>query len=103
MKLSDPEATPDLPDRSSLQAAYPNPFVSKTTIRAEIKNGEQARLGIYNVAGQLIKSYELKQGFHELAWDGRDASGVQCSDGVYLYKLTSPTISESRKMILMKN
>jgi hypothetical protein len=103
VKLSDPEDTPALPIRTSLQAAYPNPFVSKATIRAEIKNGEQARLGIYNVAGQLIKSFDLIQGSHELDWDGKDASGMQCASGVYIYRLTSPTASESRKMILMKN
>lgn len=101
--LSDPEATPNLPERTSLQAAYPNPFVSNATIGAEIKNGEQASLEIYNVAGQLIKSYELNQGFHELTWDGKDADGRQCSSGIYLYRLNSPTTSESRKMILMKN
>ncbi len=103
VKLTDPEGTPNLPDRTSLKAAYPNPFVANATIGAEIKSGEQARLEIYNVAGQLIKSYELNQGFHELTWDGKDADGRQCSSGVYLYKLTSPTTNESRKMILMKN
>lgn len=102
VKLTGPEDTPNLPVRTSLKAAYPNPFISNATIGTEIKGGEQARLGIYNTAGQLVKSFELNQGFHELVWDGKDASGRQCSSGVYLYRLTSPTASESRKMILMK-
>lgn len=102
VNLTDPEDTPSLPLSTTLQAAYPNPFASNATIRTEIKNGEQARLRIYNTAGQLIKSYELNQGFHELIWDGKDANGRQCSSGVYLYRLTSPTANESRKMILMK-
>ena len=100
--LNAPEDVPNMPVRSSLSNAYPNPFVANTTIRAEIKAGEQARLGIYNLAGQLIKSIPLNPGFHELGWDGRDASGKQCANGVYVYRLSSPTVNESRKLVLLK-
>ena len=102
VELTSPEDSPILPIRTALGNAFPNPFISNATIRAEVKAGEQARLSIYNIAGQLIKSYDLNQGSHELGWDGKDASGIRCSSGVYLYRLTSPTVSESKKIILMK-
>ncbi|HRY83379.1 MAG TPA: FlgD immunoglobulin-like domain containing protein [Candidatus Cloacimonadota bacterium] len=100
--LNTPEDTPNLPQRSSLGNAWPNPFVANTTIKAEIRAGEQARLGIYNLAGQLIKSIQLESGFHSLNWDGRDASGKQCANGVYIYRLSSPTLNTARKLVLLK-
>ena len=41
-------------------------------------------------------------GYHELEWDGRDASGARVATGVYLYGLRAGDFRSVRKMVLMK-
>jgi hypothetical protein len=37
-----------------------------------------------------------------VTWDGRDESGTAVSAGVYLYRLTAPGWSQTRKLSLVK-
>ncbi|MFA5509470.1 MAG: T9SS type A sorting domain-containing protein [Candidatus Cloacimonadaceae bacterium] len=102
--LTSEEPVPPLPDRSILGTAYPNPFKtgSRTNINAEIKQNETGTLEIYNITGQKVKSYTLPAGIHLIDWDGRDASGRNVASGIYYYKLTTPSYTLSRKLVVVK-
>ncbi|HNX38831.1 MAG TPA: T9SS type A sorting domain-containing protein [Candidatus Cloacimonadota bacterium] len=93
---------PELPIRDFLANAYPNPFVSSTRIGVDIKGGEQGTLAIYNLAGQLVSSFTLNEGSHNVTWNGLDSRGRTCANGIYLYKLSTPSFSQTKKLIIVK-
>ena len=41
-------------------------------------------------------------GSHDVQWDGRDGAGVTVGSGVYFYRLTAGSFTESRKMVMLK-
>ena len=77
--------------------AYPNPFSVFTNIRADIPaRGERgaevittARIVIYNLRGQIVRSLELDSGVRQqvLTWDGRDSRSQRCSNGIYILSM----------------
>ena len=82
---------------TQLYKAYPNPFNPETTISFSVKDNEAANLKIYNQKGQLISSKIYHSGYHETSWNAE-----KLSSGIYLYQLTSPSFSQTRKLILLK-
>lgn len=88
-----------------LNQNYPNPFNPETTISFDMPANGKAKLDIYNVKGQLVKSLfngVASFGRTSLVWDSTDNGGKAVSSGIYFYRLTTENHSESRKMMLMK-
>ncbi len=84
---------------------YPNPFNPETTISFSSRDGGNARLAIYNMKGQLIRTLldaEVNSGMHSAVWNGTDAQGTAVSSGLYLYRLDLNGQTQIRKMLLMK-
>ena len=98
------EVPPVLPELTSLRESYPNPFRagSSASIEVALKAGETGTVTIYNVHGQVVKNYTVCEGCHTLKWDGRDASGTNCGSGIYFYRLSTPSFSQTRRMVLAK-
>ncbi len=100
---SEDDSTPPSIEITELQQNYPNPFNPKTTINFAVKDGETAQLFIYNVKGQVVKSYpDFETGAHSIEWNGKDDLGKQVGSGLYFYRLNSATTSQIRRMILLK-
>lgn len=77
------------PQSFALGQNHPNPFNSGTVIPFEVQGGP-VDLAVYNTAGQLVRRVlvgQLDGGYHEVAWDGRDAAGNTMASGVLLYRL----------------
>jgi hypothetical protein len=90
----------EVPKDYSLEQNYPNPFNPSTTIKYNLKKPGHVYLRIYNIKGQEIETIVNKYqaaGEHVIMWQ---AKGL--SSGVYLYKLESGEVSETRKLILLK-
>ena len=84
---------------------YPNPFNPETTIAFDLPQAGTAKLEIYNVKGQLIKTLAHGQhdfGRHSYVWNGTDNQGNSVSSGLYFYRLSTNGHTENRKMMLMK-
>jgi len=86
----------------------PNPFSSKTTISfilASYEHLNEYTLSIYNIRGQLIKTfYGRENNFWvktDIVWDGTDEDGKRVSPGVYFYKLEYGQNALTKKMILI--
>lgn len=94
------ESTPFQPTQIQLQQNYPNPFNPNTQIIYALPEASQVNLSIFNSVGQkvmeLVNGRQLA-GYHTVSFD---ASGL--SSGVYLYTLTTPTQSLTKKMTLIK-
>jgi hypothetical protein len=92
------------PSSFALHRAYPNPFNPFTNLSFTLPEAMNYSLRIYNVAGQLVRSYDGvgSQNLNVVTWDGRDEAGSEVSSGVYFYKLTAGGFSATEKMVMMK-
>ena len=96
---NDDETEPEVPVISYLFDASPNPFRSceTTQIKTYISDRESGTLSIYNLRGQLIQTYELSSGTHEISFDGKGLAS-----GVYLYRLKTQSVNAVKKLVLLK-
>ncbi len=76
---------------------YPNPFNPLTTISFVIKENETGTLTLFNLKGQIIESHKFESGKHNYLWNASNQAS-----GIYFYKLQTQTITETRKMLLLK-
>jgi len=103
INIEDDSQTPEMPDATLLRSAYPNPFNPRTLIAFSIKTGESGKLTIYNMKGQIVKTFStFENGEYKVEWNGKDNSGKNVSSGVYFYKLQTETFSKINKMLLLK-
>ena len=95
---------PVLPEVTEMYNAYPNPFKanSSTNIEVSLKAGDTGTLTIYNVQGQLVKTVSLTEGNHMVNWNGRDSRGNACGSGIYFYKLSTQSMNQTKKMVIVK-
>lgn len=94
-----------VPEGITLEQNNPNPFNPTTEIAFALPNAAHVDLAIYNLLGRRVRtlvSGGREAGEHRVIWDGRDAAGLSVASGVYLYRLSTGNIVESRKMILLK-
>ena len=94
-----------IPEITSLQGNFPNPFNPETTIRFGLKEAGKIKLDIYNTKGQHIRTLvndDLKAGYHNTVWNGTDDNGKPVSSGMYLYRMQATGVNQTRKMMLMK-
>ncbi len=88
---------------NNLESAYPNPFNPSTTIRFSVKKNETATISIFNLKGEMIRSYEgFTTGQHKVVWDGNDRYGKKVGSGVFLYRLETSSYTQTRKMMMIK-
>jgi len=88
-----------------LNQNYPNPFNPETNISFDMPANGNAKLDIYNVKGQLVKTLfdgTATVGRNSLVWDSTDNSGKAVTSGLYFYRLSTDNHTETRKMMLMK-
>lgn len=92
-----------LPDESMLSRNQPNPFNSTVSIGFTLPFSTNWSLKGYNVAGQLIKSFEgFSDGQVNVNWDGTDNSGDKVRSGIYFYGLTVGDFIATKRMVLIK-
>ncbi len=84
---------------------FPNPFNPKTTLRFEMPVDGYLNVRVFDVRGRELRVLAddfVGAGPVELVWDGRDARDRTLPGGVYLYKIDTPTGSDSGKMVMLK-
>ncbi len=89
-----------LPGNFALHQNYPNPFNAETKIQYELPKASDVTIEIYDILGQIIKTFRegsKEAGQHEITWD---ASNIQ--SGIYFYRITAGDYTETKKMVLLK-
>jgi len=84
---------------------YPNPFRDHTTIRLSKHGSAEARINIYNLKGQKLRTYQVKgnaKAEPEIVWDGLDDQGSECASGLYLIQIKDGTRSFAMKALRLK-
>jgi hypothetical protein len=100
-------ATPDIPDKLTLDQNYPNPFNPVTRIRIGVPKDVKGKvsLKVFNARGQLVKTIfegTKTPGFHAFEWDATNNAGNSVSTGVYFARFTADRTKLVRKMVLLK-
>jgi hypothetical protein len=93
-----------LPTKFALMNNYPNPFNLNTNISFAVPVDTKVSLKLYNIAGQLVKTYGgvYEAGNHTITWDGTNTKGETVASGIYFYKLVAGDYSCTKKMVLTK-
>jgi glycosidase len=84
---------------------YPNPFNPSTTIQFDVPTTEKVSARIFNILGQevaVIADGVFPAGEHQVVWNGRSQVGRPLSSGVYFVRLEAGTVTNIKKIILMK-
>ncbi|MCJ7553859.1 MAG: T9SS type A sorting domain-containing protein, partial [Ignavibacteriaceae bacterium] len=87
-------------DQFKLNQNYPNPFNPLTSIELDLFEDSEIEIIIYNIEGQelaVLQKGFLTKGIHKFAFDAGNLPS-----GVYLYKVSSPVFSQTKKMLLTK-
>ncbi len=89
-----------IPGRVTLAQNFPNPFNPATRILYDLPSSTRITLTVFDVLGRpvaLLDDGVRSAGLHEVQWD----ASAQPS-GVYFYRLTAGTFSQTRSMVLVK-
>ncbi len=98
------------PETTALLPNYPNPFNPETWIPYHLANASDVQITIYNAKGSVVRRFVLG---HQAAgyytdknraayWDGHNSVGERIASGVYFFQLRADSISQLRKMVILK-
>ena len=100
------DTPPSVPSRNALWQNDPNPCNPSTRIRFSLARDERATLAIYDVAGRRVRRLWERPAaagvVHEVVWNGRDDGGQPLPSGVYIYRLSTSSFEQSRKLALLQ-
>jgi hypothetical protein len=86
--------------RGDLVIASPNPFNASTDIRYQMTDGRHVSLKVYDLAGRLVSV--LTDGYREAGSHEVIFSGANLTSGIYIIRMEGGSISETRKVLLVK-
>jgi beta-fructofuranosidase len=89
--------------RLSLAGAMP--ARAEVALRVELPGRARVRLGVYDVAGRLVRTVvddELPAGATTIRWDARGAGGERVGSGLYFVRLTHPRGARVAKAVLLR-
>jgi hypothetical protein len=95
----------EVPTDFSLSQNYPNPFNPTTTIKYAIPQDARVNLVIYNILGQAVKTLvnlEQQAGYYTARWDGTNDYGSHVASGIYIYRISAGSYTQTIKMNLIK-
>jgi hypothetical protein len=99
------EVLPPPPSEAVLHQNAPNPFNPETLIRFDLKTSERARVTVLDIRGRVVARLVDAvgvEGTNWVRWSGTDGSGRPVASGVYFYRLETPSVDVTRKMVLAR-
>jgi hypothetical protein len=99
--VSPQETTPPIPSALQLNI-YPIPSNSKITFFAQFPSPKGAVLHIFTLKGELIQKHYLIGPSSRIIWDGITPSGIPCSSGIYIAKLSDSQSTIFRKFVIIR-
>lgn len=99
-QLTGPGTPPIVVTSYELNQNFPNPFNPGTEINFSILENTNVTLKVYNTAGELVST--LVNGFMTTGKYSVNFDGEPFASGVYFYKLTAGSFTDTKKMTLVK-
>ncbi len=90
----------EIPKEFALEQNFPNPFNPSTRLRYALPSDGLVQLRVFDVLGRqvaLLVNDDKQAGIHAVQWD----ASIQAS-GIYFYKITAGSLSETKKMLLIR-
>jgi hypothetical protein len=94
------ETASTLPSSYQLEQNFPNPFNPATNIRYSVPKASKVELRVFDLLGREVRelvSTVQPPGQYSVAFN---AQGL--ASGVYFYRLTAGTFTETKKLMLLK-
>ncbi|MFZ5515272.1 MAG: T9SS type A sorting domain-containing protein [Candidatus Zhuqueibacterota bacterium] len=88
------------PESFQLHQNYPNPFNPTTSITFDLTERAHVTLKVFNEMGQEVATVidkPMDAGFKGVTWNA-----ANLPSGVYFYQLTAGSMTQSKRMVLMK-
>jgi hypothetical protein len=88
-----------------LLTPYPNPFNPSTTIRFRLAQAAPARLEIFDVRGEHVRTLfdEVRPaGWQDITWQGQGAAGTRVASGVYFARLSLGIETLVQRLVLVE-
>jgi hypothetical protein len=89
-----------IPKQYQLYQNYPNPFNAMTKIRFDLLKGDEVKISVFDVKGNLVKEISkraYKAGYHEVILD---TAGF--ATGIYFYKIEAGKFADVKKLVVIK-
>lgn len=89
----------------SLRAISPNPMMGMGTVFIDAPEASDMVLMVFDPAGRRVRTLvagSVSRGTHRITWDGRDEHGRRAAEGVYYFRLSTGSVTETRKAILFR-
>lgn len=83
----------------------PNPFTSTVLIQYSLPVAEHVCISVFDMSGRLVRILTNEDQLadqHSVLWDGTDQNGTTLSEGMYIYQISSNSITASGKLILLR-
>lgn len=94
-----------VPKTFALFQNYPNPFNPETIITYHLSQASKAKLEIFNVLGERVKTLVDKQqaaGEYSVKWTGENEKGTPVASGLYLCHIEANRFVRTIKMVLLR-
>ncbi|MFH1195662.1 MAG: T9SS type A sorting domain-containing protein [bacterium] len=88
-----------------LSQNYPNPFNPSTVISFKLSVKSMIQLKIYDLLGREVATLvneEKPAGTHSLKFSAGDGDNSSITSGIYFYKITSGSFTQTKKMVLLR-
>ncbi|MFN2371500.1 MAG: immune inhibitor A domain-containing protein [Candidatus Krumholzibacteriia bacterium] len=80
---------------------WPNPATDGVRSLLTVPPGPPARLGVYDLAGRLVASWDCPPGEHLVHWDGTGRGGARAAAGTYILRLEGSNGVLTHKVVLL--
>ena len=88
------------------EIVYPNPLTTASKIEFSLNTAEHISIIIYNELGKLVNilvsDTYVNEGKFQVIWDGKDNSGADVSNGIYIYKIIGENGAVNTGKIVVK-
>ena len=91
---------PNLPVKTELTDAYPNPFNPSSSINYGLANDGHVEIMVYDATGRLVDELVNQQqtaGYHSVTWNASNQAS-----GMYFAKMVAGDVIQTQKLVLLK-
>jgi subtilisin family serine protease len=88
----------------ALESARPNPMSGQASISYSVKSAGKVTIGVYDVAGRLIKTLVNgiePAGVRTIVWNGTGSDGSHVRSGVYFYRMLADGYRSDRRLVVV--
>lgn len=96
---------PAAPTAVLLETARPNPFFDSVGLRFGLPTAQAASLVVYDATGRALRTLAggtAVAGYHQVEWNGRDATGRAVPTGVYFARLRVADRTVTRRLLRIR-